>query len=380
MAQIEALRSAGVDCRGLFFTTSVEHETALSEFITLLPVVRSKSKYFRPLDQKRITIKAVQNWLEINGRDTDFIYLRYPGASPSLFRFAIKFGDILVSEHQSKEIIEIRESKREHPFGFKPSVFLSWFNFQLVPLFYEYFWGRLYAKRVRAIVSMTYEMAIHQRKKGCRVVRVIPNGIETSRFKARSVPEIFDHINLLFLKGTSTMASWNGLDRLITSIDAYHADKAPQELSFRLLICGRPMPGEYPDRSYIVHYGYLRGAELEDIFDKAHIAVSTLCSYRRGQEETAILKAREYFARGIPFIYASKDVDFDDSPAVRNNTLNFVNSADRMDMASVVSFALACIADKTHPQTMHAWAMEHLDYNIKMTQLRDLFLDLQRTS
>jgi glycosyltransferase involved in cell wall biosynthesis len=380
VSQIHALCEAGVDCRGVFFTTAVEQETQLSPTIVLLPVRRSTSKWFRPLDQAAITLHTMDTWLKAHAADADFVYLRYPGASAALYRMAKRLGRKLVSEHQSKEIIEILESRNEHPFGLRPSKFLSWLQFQFLPLFNERRYGKRYARRIGAIVTMTHELAAYHSAKGCKQVTVIPNGIDTARFPVRSVPAAADCINLLFLKGTSTLASWNGLDRLIASVDAYHATRPVGALPFRILICGKFMEGEIPSRDYIEHLGYLRGAELEAVFNRAHLAVSTLCSYRRGLEESAILKTREYFARGIPFIFAYTDVDFDNSETVRTNTLRFPNSDARMDMAAVEVFARGRMTDLQHPADMHAWAEAQLDYRIKMKKLRDFLLELQQAS
>jgi glycosyltransferase involved in cell wall biosynthesis len=319
-------------------------------------------------------------WLEANAGDADFVYLRYPGASAALYRLATRLGKKLICEHQAKEIIEILESKDQHPFGLRPSRFLSWLQFQFLPLYNERRWGNRFAQRIGAIVTMTHELADFQRAKGCKNVAVIPNGIDTTRFPVRTVPALNEHINLLFLKGTSTLASWNGLDRLIASIDAYHAQRTDGRLPFRILICGKFMEGEIPERDYLEHLGYLRGAELEVVFNRAHLAVSTLCSFRRGLEESAILKTREYFARGIPFIFAYTDVDFDGSETVRRNTLHFPNSDELMDMKAVEAFARDRMADPQHPAAMHAWAKTQLDYRIKMKKLRDFLLELQQAS
>ncbi len=379
-SQIHALRAAGVDCRGVYFTTAVEQETPLGEAITLLPVRRSTSRWFRPIDQAAITLRTMDAWLQAHAADADFIYLRYPGASAALFRMAKRLGRKLISEHQGKEIIEILEAKGQHPFGLRPSKLLSWLLFQFLPIYNERRYGNRFAQRIGAIVTVTHELAAYQRAKGCEKVTVIPNGIDTARFPVRNAPALGDHINLLFLKGTSTLASWNGLDRLIASIDAYHAQRPETAHHFRILICGKFMEGEIPTRDYIEHLGYLRGAELEAVFNRAHLAVSTLCSYRRGLEESAILKTREYFARGIPFIFAYTDVDFDNSETVRSNTLRFPNSDALMDMAAVEVFARGRMADLQHPADMHAWAEGQLDYRIKMKKLRDFLLELQQAS
>jgi hypothetical protein len=366
IAQINALNEEGAHCTGLFFSTAIDCETRLNEHIVFVPVPKAKGRFFRTSAQQALTIKTMHQRLLQAAPDVDFIYLRYPGASRTLFRFAQYYGDKLVSEHQSKEVVEIMESAGEHPFGLRPSKLLSWLQFLIIPVFNEKTWGVLFARRVKAIVTVTYELAAYQKAKGCRNVAVVANGIDVSSFHVRTIPELHKEISLLFLKGTSTLASWNGLDRIINSIDKFHS-LSNSPFRFKLLICGKQFPNEFPERDYIEHLGYLRGAQLEEVFNRAHIAASTMCSYRRGLEESAILKTREYFARGIPFIYAYKDVDFDGSSAVKNNTLHFSNDDSLMEMERIVQFARNRMEHPEHAMEMNLWAKEHLDYSIKMS-------------
>lgn len=369
LAQIKALNEVGANCRGLFFTTAVKEETLLNENVLFVPVEKTKWKYFKSIAQRGIIIKTMFKRIDKEGNKFDLIYLRYPGASASLFRFARCFGSRLVSEHQSKEVVEIKESVHQNPFSLSPIKFLSWLQFQLLPILFEKTWGVLYARKVAAIVTVTNELAEYQKAKGCKVVKVIPNGIEVTRFPVRTAPVLNNEIILLFLKGTSTLASWNGLDRIIKSIDSYH--RSSSSYRFRLLICGKIFDNEYDPRDYIEHLGYLRGKDLDRVFNRAHIAASTLCSFRRGLEESAILKTREYFARGIPFIYAYTDVDFDASDEVKMNTLRFPNTDELLDMERVIEFAIDRMLHPNHPAEMNEWAMKHLDYKIKMNELNN---------
>jgi hypothetical protein len=64
-------------------------------------------------------------------------------------------------------------------------------------------------------------------------------------------------------------------------------------------------------KDHIFFYPPSYGSALNQHFDQADIAVGTLAVDRKGLEECSALKHREYGARGIPFIYAGKDVSFD---------------------------------------------------------------------
>jgi hypothetical protein len=375
LSQIKSLNKIGANCKGAFFSTEVEQVYSFNEYVDFIPVDKCNWKYFRSLGQYSLVLRKTYQFISDKFSVTDFFYLRYSGASLRLYFIVKKFGKKIISEHQSKEIIEINESSAANPFNLRPSKFLSWFNYQFIPIFNEKIWGILFARKVKAIVTVTNELALYQKAKGCEKVFIVPNGIDVSLYRVRLIPKLEKDITILFLKGTSTLASWNGLDRIINSIDAFHKSNK-SEYSFKLLICGRHFKNEFPVRDYIIHLDYLQGNDLDNVFNIAHIAASTMCSFRRGLEESAILKSREYFARGIPFIYAYKDVDFDESKIVKENTLHFVNDDSILDMDKVVQFTINRINHHNHAQEMNRWASENLDYNIKMKALNNVLKTL----
>jgi hypothetical protein len=115
--QIKYLNVAGADCRGAFFSTEVKEITPLNEQVDLIPVAKCNWKYFAKVGQRRLLDKTMFDFIEANNNNTDIFYLRYPGASKGLYTIAKQFGSKRVSEHQSKEIDEIKSFKSQHPFG-----------------------------------------------------------------------------------------------------------------------------------------------------------------------------------------------------------------------------------------------------------------------
>ena len=57
------------------------------------------------------------------------------------------------------------------------------------------------------------------------------------------------------------------------------------------------------------HHGALHGAAFDAVLGGANIAVSTLAFHRTGLREGAVLKTREYVARGLPIVLGYEDVD-----------------------------------------------------------------------
>ena len=59
--------------------------------------------------------------------------------------------------------------------------------------------------------------------------------------------------------------------------------------------------------------GAKTGGDLDSLFNKSHVAVNTIGWHRMNIRNSDTLKAREYCARGIPFISSGNDMDFAES-------------------------------------------------------------------
>lgn len=359
--QIKYLNKAGAECRGAFFSTEVMEITPLNEQVDLIPVEKCEWKYFRKIGQRRNVDKRLEEFISSRFSETDVFYIRYAGASKKLYQISRQYGSKIVSEHQSKEIDEIRSFENQHPFGVRPSKLLSRYLYYWKPIYDERKWGILFAKKIKAIVTVTNEIALYQQTKGSKNVLVCSNGIGVNDYKLRKIALFSEPLNILFLKGTSSISEWNGFERLISSIDRNPSNK------IKLIVCGHLIEGEIPERDYIEHKGYLNKGQLDALFNEVHIGVSTLALYKKDLQEAAVLKTREYIARGLPFIYAYTDPDLNEE--TNSFALQFPNDDSPIDMQQVVDFAKKVLSDPEHPQKMRKYAEKYLDYEVKMKRL-----------
>jgi glycosyltransferase involved in cell wall biosynthesis len=370
IAQIRAMNSSGIKCKGLFFTQDIEIETSIDNDIILIPYEKSNRRYFNIIKQNRLLIKDISSYIEKIITKEEYLYIRYPKASFALFKFAKKNKYRIISEHQSKEVDEIRSTKNEHKLGLKASKIISFFLYQIWPIYNEYIWGKYYSKYLKAKVAVTNEIAIYHQK-NCNKVWVIPNGIETKNFQKRKIPEFKDKLKILFLKGTSDLAPWNGLDRLIKSIDIY----LQSDIKIELIICGNIIEGEIPNRDYIVQKGYLTSEELNELFSDVHIGFSTLCLFRKSLNEAAVLKAREYMVRGLPFVYAYVDPDIQNESPIDKYVLKIPNDNSIIDFNEIIEFAKRVSKDLSHVEEMRIFSEENLDWKAKMRLLKQLIIE-----
>ncbi len=361
--QIKYLNKAGANCEGVFLSSEVSEITPLNEFINLIPVKKCKWKYFRSIGQKHNIDKAIHDYIQRYYLISDILYFRFPGSSFLLYKISKKFGKKIISEHQSKEYEEIKSLANNNVFGIKPSKFLSWFQYNFVPIFNEKLFGRLFVKNIAGVVAVTKEIGEYQKNKGAKKVIVIPNGINVKSYDVKKNIDLNSPLKIIFLKGTSTNAPWNGLDRLIDSID----NILNPHQKIKLLICGHIINGEIPKRSYVEIVGYKNKLDIDQLIQEVHIGVSTLSLYKKELKEASTLKTREYIARGLPFFYAYTDPDLNEES--KEFALEFSNDDSLIDMEKVIEFAKKALQDKDLPQKMRKYAEDYLDYEVKMKQL-----------
>jgi hypothetical protein len=360
--QIKYLNLAGAECRGAFFSTEVQQITPLNEQVDLIPVKKCDWKYFRLIGQRRLLDKTMFDFIKSKQSQTDIFYLRYPGASIGLFKIAKYFGGKIISEHQSKEIEEIKSFNQQYPLGLRPSKFISWYLYYYLPIYNENKWGKLFVRKIKATVSVTNEIANYQFKKGSKNALVNENGIEVDQFKIRSFPEVKKNkIIILFLKGSSSDIAWSGIDRLIDGINEFNKVKTN---CCELILAGMK-ESKYENISFIKQIGYVKESELDELFSSVHIGSNHLAMHRINLKESSNLKIREYYSRGLPFIYASYEKDIESN----SFSLQFRNDDSPIDIQKVIDFTQKVLSDAEHPLKMRKYAEEHLDYSVKMKRL-----------
>ena len=135
-----------------------------------------------------------------------------------------------------------------------------------------------------------------------------------------SVPSIYggipnlqgEELRLLFVANVNR---WHGLDRLIRALATY---AGPTIVTLNIAGDGAGLPhlkkltNEFNLTDRIIFHGLKTGDDLDNLFNCCHIAVGSLGIHRKGLTQTSELKAREYCARGIPYIIACTDPDFSD--------------------------------------------------------------------
>jgi glycosyltransferase involved in cell wall biosynthesis len=245
--------------------------------------------------------------------------------------------------------------------------------------YFDYFWelllGKGFRKQCDAIIGVTDEITHYQLKRSGNLNKphlTLGNGFDVESVPVRRPPPASSEtINIVCV---ATVSLWHGIDRLIRGIAHY---KGPLNIQLHIVGLGpelrnlETLMSSLAMNDHIIFHGFLKGDNLDRIFDHCHLAVGSLGIHRIGLSQLSILKAREYCARGIPYIIAGSDPDFpDDFPYI----LRFPSDESPIDMDQVIAFITRICQDADHAQKMRHYARGNLDWSIKMKKLK-IFLE-----
>jgi len=306
------------------------------------------SSILRTLRRRKKLLKICAEQIELGL--VDLVYARYPGGDNVFHRFTEIYGDLIVSEHQSIETKELRTARK------------------VARLFSEEIYGKKVLKNIAGIVGVTKEICNHEVARSeipDKPYLVSGNGIDVGSVPLRTPPE-FDGKNLDLLC-VAQVAKWHGLDRLIRGMDAYKGN-----VNVRLHVVGdgaevpnlKKLVADLKLESSVIFHGFKTGNELDEFFDRCHIAVGSLAIHRAGSGSP--LKSREYCARGIPFLDSAEDEDFPDNFQYR---LVVKSDENLLSLEDIFLFAKNSMSNISHGEAMRKFADENLDWKVKMKKV-----------
>jgi glycosyltransferase involved in cell wall biosynthesis len=353
-AQVAALNKLGIISQ-LVIVTNVLEERGDTYNVKLLYVGKSDKDTFLSRLKRAKKIRRVIRGILKSLNTGDIFYYRgfalwyYPVI---FFKSSKKYK--IVSEHQS---IELKQRLRKDA---------------PLPAFIDLVSGNVTIGQSDGIIGVTDEITAFWKKRLFyrKIPRItIANGFDVRSVEVRNHP-LFDKRNLhiLFI---GNICRWHGLDRMIRGIANY---QGPVQIHFHIVGDGpefenlKRLKNSVAPGAGIHFHGFLRGIQLDTMFDTCHIAVGSLGMNRKGLRQTSELKAREYCARGIPFIIACGDPDFPDNfPYI----LRLVADESPINMEEVISFAQKIYNTPNHPAIMKRYAEENLDWTVKVKKLKD---------
>lgn len=340
-AQIKALRKLNNEVDKLYTDLQyiwLEEENVLN----IKKVGTIKNKYI-----KRLFFFSLIENIEFL-KKYDCFYIRHFMATPSFIKFLDKFKD-------KKIIIEIPTYPVEGEY--------KTFSLKIMGIIDEVFRKKLYSY-VSKIVTYSQDKTIY----GVNCINV-SNGIDLEENKLIKKEKNKKYIEFV---SVSLCFFWHGIDRFLYSLLQYRKNGGEEKIKFHIVGEGIETPklkkiveDNIELQDIVVFHGFKSGEELDEIYNNSDIALSSLGEYKRGLEKAAILKVREYCARGIPFILGYQDDSFE-----KNLPFYYQvpNDESLLDIEKIIEWYKNL---KITPKEIRKYAEENVTWNKQMKKIID---------
>ncbi|WDW10072.1 glycosyltransferase [Priestia aryabhattai] len=194
----------------------------------------------------------------------------------------------------------------------------------------------VYRKKLHKYVDYIVTFMKHNEIWGIPVIS-IKNAIDLDAIEYTGYHKKQKDIRLV---AVANISKWHGYDRIIDGLHQYYLEKPNRNVLFDLVGEGGELNNlkklvKNRKMEHIVKFhGSSSGLSLTKIFSSAQIAIGSLGMSRIGIENGSTLKAKEYTARGIPFLLGYNDTSFN-----KEEFIFYVSNDDtKIDIKEIVKF------------------------------------------
>ena len=326
---VDYIESNGVDT---FFVTG-ENKTKICDFL------EGGYKYFN-----NVVINTAK-YIVDNSLYYDYVYIRHDAFSYKGFKALSK-----ISTHSKRVYLEI------------PTYFVPAFT---IKNFIKYYFNRYLKKYVYKIVTDCNEKTIY----GMDTV-MITNGVEVEKIKTRQ-PSNDTNINVALV---ASISDYHGVNKIVDAVEnepdfsnvVFHiAGEGPKYAEYVKTVTDKGL------QNRIKLYGKLAGEELDELFNKCEIGISSLANKEIGVLFSSTLKSKEYLSKGIPII---SDVMLD--VFYENPQYFFYQLKDNFNLHELVDFYNSVYENRDKQSVINDirnYAERTCDIRIVMKKLEDDF-------
>lgn len=339
--------------------------TLYTQSNNILLTINNDNKVFtKNLDKKFTRSSFIKTfYTDLLSNMPDIIYMRYQFSDPLLIKVIKKLNKI----YGVRIFVEIptypyyKELKQQGLKGFIKAFVDYTFHFSLF-------------KYIEKIITYSNHNQIYKKK----TIKIV-NAVD---FESIPLPQRV-HSKEIRLIAVSSMKPWHGYDRLILGLKNYYTVK--RDRLVKLILIGYGAEYDYYNKivskftlqDYVIFTGSKSGEELDEYFNDSDIAVSSLGLHRINLESASTLKAKEYVARGLPVVTASKEdvgvnlkyiINYraDETPIDINKIVKFYDSIYNVNNENVSKTIRESVENKfgfdsTFKPVLESMKEEHID-------------------
>lgn len=292
---------------------------------------------------------ATFDWMNLNIREADYLYFRKEMMSLPFIRMIKRYK---ANNPNARILMEIPT----YPYDAENK------SRNLLTRIRDKIYRRYLWRYTDRIVTFSEDDEIF----GIKTIR-IQNGIDVDSFPIVKEREEDNEIHLIVV---AALHPHHGYERVIEGLKEYYENGGDRVIRFLIVGDGKieselkELTLNYKLDDYVTFLGQKRGDELTALYNHADIGVCSFGDYKEGCYWSSALKTREYLARGLPMITASREDVFQNKNV--DFCQEFENNSNPVDMRKVITFY-----EKTYSEgravlskRIRAFAKENVDNRV----------------
>jgi hypothetical protein len=356
VSQVLGLIKGNIDAELVYLGNKGENDVIVYDFVKFIP---TKTPPYKSLLDKIAAMTSLRKGYEkvlLEGDKNEIIYLRNYLPTAWFVRAVKKSPKKIILELPSNLFGEALARK-------------AYFFYAGLLLYHKQI-----LKNVDLIIGTTTEIIYnHFDPEKYKVDKmIIGNGIQLDTVPLRKATTSASSAVFNFTC-VAELSPFHGIDRIIRGMHLY---KGKEVVNLHIVGKGSQWQTlkdltEELKLTNVTFHGFLGGEKLNDIFEQTDLAIGSLAIHRSNVKTNSSLKAREYCARGLPFVNSGKDEEFGpDFPFI----YEIESGESPVDIASFVDFLKKTVVLPDYKMKMRSYAVEALSWDSKMKKLADHIL------
>ena len=347
-SQIKAMRDMGLI---VYYTSYVDDGAVVvdnNDNVVYHKKYMLSSPLFRRYDRRFLLIRTARAYIESCGIHFDLGYLRW-------HTFDRPFLKLLKSLKQNGAV-NIIEAHAWTPNRIGRSLISK----------YQIAMDNRFSKQAKKYVSLVAGMSEYDNIWGIKTVK-IDNAIDLSIISPRYWVKDDSVVRII---SVSNEYPYHGYDRLLKGIRNYYNAGGTRKIEVHFvgvfLESTKKLTDELDLTDMVVFHGKQFGEALDELYNHSDIGIGALAHHRVGMFAGSSLKTKEYFAKGLPFIYGWKEPAFDETyPYAHRIKL----CEEPIDMEEIISFYDSIKDDPNMLENMRQFADEHYSWEKELNKV-----------
>ena len=133
-------------------------------------------------------------------------------------------------------------------------------------------------------------------------------GVDTESFSEHHYYGNPDELNIISVSNERT---YHAYDRIIKGLSLYYQNNPVNSVNLHLVgvvtDATKKLINDLNLSEHIFLYGKKHGEELEEIYNLCNLGLGPIGQHRMGGKKDTGLKTKEYFAKGLPYVYSGEE-------------------------------------------------------------------------